>query len=69
MSLIGESITSFLYKDQLFSDHFYISIESFGFACDFAKENVPIDELCSIVIKKLETNQAMLSKIVKNNLI
>ena len=62
MSLIGESITSFLYKDQLFSDRFYIIIENFGFACAFAKENDPIDELCSIVIKKLETDQAMLVK-------
>ena len=62
MSLIGESITSFLYKGQLFSDHFYKCIENFGFACDFAKENDPIDELCSIVFKKLETNQAMLVK-------
>jgi hypothetical protein len=51
MSLSGESITSFLYKDQLFSDHFYISIEIIGFACDFGKENDPIDELGSIVIR------------------
>jgi hypothetical protein len=48
MSLIGESITSFLYKDQLFSDHLYISIENFGFACDFAKELMSSDQLSSI---------------------
>ena len=51
------SIISFLYKDQLFSDHFYISIENFGFNCDFAKENVPVIELCSIFIKKLASQE------------